>query len=241
MIRFFRSFRQKFVNENSAGKYLKYAIGEVLLVVIGILIALQVNENNRESHQREETLTVYASIADELTADMDLLDIYLPEFQWKNRILTHIVKQGATAEEWSQNDSLFNSFNSFPDFGISQARFQVLKNMLPYDEPTRLLNNRIADFYQKYNVILDVRTMEANLSYNRNIAYWEENEEWFAAAIADRNLEPLAVNATSDPIFRNKLTWYRIVLRRLEGGLREYRNEAGELKKTIEQHLKTNS
>jgi hypothetical protein len=151
------------------------------------------------------------------------------------------VKEGATAEEWEQNDSLYNSFNSFPDFGISQARFQVLKNMLPYDEPTRLLNNRIADFYQKYNVILDVRTMEANLSYNRNIAYWEENEEWFAAAIADRNLEPLTVNATSDPIFRNKLTWYRIVLRRLEGGLREYRNEAGELKKTIEQHLKTNS
>ncbi|MFZ6053087.1 hypothetical protein [Halocola ammonii] len=229
------------VQENKAGKYLKYAIGEVLLVVIGILIALQVNENNRESHQREEMFTVYASIADELTADMDLLDIYLPEFQWKNEILTRIVKHGVPAKEWSQNDSLFNSFSSFPDFGISQARFQVLKNILPYDDPTRLINNQIADFYQKFNVMVEVRTIEANLSYNRNIAYWEENAEWFAAAIADRNLKPLAANATNDPIFRNKLSWYRIVLLRLEEGLREYRNEAGKLKKTIELHLKTNS
>lgn len=241
MIKFFRHIRQRLLKENRFSRYFLYALGEILLVVIGILIALQVNENNRERHQREEMLTVYASIADELTADMHLLNIYLPEFQWKIRILTRIVKKGATAEEWSQNDSLFNSFNSFPDFGVSQARFQVLKNMLPYDEPTRLLNNQIADFYQKFNVMLDVRTMEANLSYNRNIAYWEENKEWFAAAIADRNLEPLALDATSNPIFRNKLTWFRITMLRLEGGLRAYRKEAEELKNTIEQHLKTNS
>jgi hypothetical protein len=227
--------------ENRITKYLLYAVGEILLVVVGILIALQVNEYNRERHQREEMSTIYASIADELTSDINLLDTYLPEFHWKNRILTRIVKDGTTAEEWAQNDSLFNSFNSFPDFGISQARFQVLKSMLPYDEPTRVLNNRIADFYQKFNIMIDVRTVEANLSYNRNISYWEENEAWFAAAIADWNLEPLALHATTNTIFRNKLTWYRIVFRRLEAGLREYREEAETLKKAIDQHINSNS
>jgi hypothetical protein len=240
-MKIFHRIRQNLLAQGRITRYITYAIGEILLVVIGILIALQVNEQNRERHQREEMSTIYASVADELTADINLLATYLPEFHWKSRILTRIVKEGATAEEWEQNDSLYNSFNSFPDFGISQARFQVLKGMLPYDESTRILNNRIADFYQKFNVILDVRTMEANLSYNRNIAYWEENEEWFAAAAADRNLEPLALHATTDPVFRNKLTWYRIVFRRLEVGLREYRNEAEELKEAIAQHINTNS
>ena len=46
MIRFFRSIRQQLMNENKPAKYLKYAVGEVLLVMIGILLALQVNNWN---------------------------------------------------------------------------------------------------------------------------------------------------------------------------------------------------
>ncbi len=43
MIKFFRHIRRSLIQENNMGKYFKYAIGEVLLVVIGILIALQIN------------------------------------------------------------------------------------------------------------------------------------------------------------------------------------------------------
>ena len=46
MIKFFRKIRQKTLTENKFGKYLTYAIGEIILVVIGILIALQINNWN---------------------------------------------------------------------------------------------------------------------------------------------------------------------------------------------------
>ncbi len=46
MINFFRKIRQNLVMENKTAKYLKYAIGEIVLVVIGILIALQINNWN---------------------------------------------------------------------------------------------------------------------------------------------------------------------------------------------------
>ena len=46
MIKFFRRIRQSLLSENKFSKYLFYAIGEIVLVVIGILIALQVNNNN---------------------------------------------------------------------------------------------------------------------------------------------------------------------------------------------------
>ena len=43
MIKFFRNIRQQLLGEGKTGKYLKYALGEILLVMIGILLALQVN------------------------------------------------------------------------------------------------------------------------------------------------------------------------------------------------------
>ena len=46
MIKFFRNIRKSLLNEGKTSKYLKYAIGEIVLVVIGILIALQINNWN---------------------------------------------------------------------------------------------------------------------------------------------------------------------------------------------------
>jgi len=48
MIKFFRKIRYNLMEQNKTGKYLKYALGEILLVMIGILLALQVNNWNEE-------------------------------------------------------------------------------------------------------------------------------------------------------------------------------------------------
>ena len=59
MIKFFRKIRQKLLSENKLSKYLIYAIGEIILVVIGILIALQVNnlnENNKLNKRENDLL-----------------------------------------------------------------------------------------------------------------------------------------------------------------------------------------
>ena len=56
MIKFFRKIRKKLLTENKFSKYLIYAIGEIILVVIGILIALQINNWNENSKLKiEET------------------------------------------------------------------------------------------------------------------------------------------------------------------------------------------
>ena len=58
MLKFFRKIRQNLLMENKTGKYLKYAIGEIVLVVVGILIALQINNwnQNRLNTQTEAEL-----------------------------------------------------------------------------------------------------------------------------------------------------------------------------------------
>ncbi len=58
MIKFFRHIRQSLIMKNQTGKYFKYAIGEIVLVVVGILIALQINNwnQNRLNAQTEAEL-----------------------------------------------------------------------------------------------------------------------------------------------------------------------------------------
>ena len=52
MIKFFRRIRRNLLSEGKTGKYFKYAIGEIVLVVIGILIALQINNWNINVQER---------------------------------------------------------------------------------------------------------------------------------------------------------------------------------------------
>ena len=70
MIKFFRKIRQKMLTENKFSKYLLYAIGEIILVVIGILIALQINNQN-EKRKSNELLNLYhENILFELEQDL---------------------------------------------------------------------------------------------------------------------------------------------------------------------------
>jgi len=69
MIKLFRKFRQKLLSENKLSKYLIYAIGEIILVVIGILIALQINNWNENRKLTETKRNYYEQILIDLKDD----------------------------------------------------------------------------------------------------------------------------------------------------------------------------
>ncbi|MGB5263940.1 MAG: DUF6090 family protein, partial [Lutimonas sp.] len=74
MINFFRKTRKKLANENRFVKYWRYAIGEIVLVVIGILIALQINNWNEDKKARATELYVLQEIFNNLNEDAVILD-----------------------------------------------------------------------------------------------------------------------------------------------------------------------
>tara|TARA_R110002049_G_C8957848_1_gene546408 strand:+ start:17 stop:790 length:774 start_codon:yes stop_codon:yes gene_type:complete len=73
MIKFFRKIRQKMLSENKFSKYLIYAIGEIVLVVIGILIALSINNWNDNKKNVKAELNYYNRILDDLEMDKQLI------------------------------------------------------------------------------------------------------------------------------------------------------------------------
>jgi len=75
MFRFFRRMRKKLIRENNSSSYLLYAAGEIILVVIGIIIALQINILN-ETRKEYNQITNYAeALTVELERDIEMLKI----------------------------------------------------------------------------------------------------------------------------------------------------------------------
>ena len=75
MIKFFRNTRRRLLRENRFTRYLLYATGEIILVVIGILIALQVNNWNQNKREEELAGQYLKNIQDDLQQDLYSLDL----------------------------------------------------------------------------------------------------------------------------------------------------------------------
>jgi hypothetical protein len=77
MIKFFSKIRQKTLTDNKFSKYLIYAIGEIILVVIGILIALAINNNNGERKTRIKELNYLSGIESDLNLNLIELKTFI--------------------------------------------------------------------------------------------------------------------------------------------------------------------
>ena len=94
MIKFFRHIRQKLLTENKFSKYLLYAVGEILLVVIGILIALQINNWNERRKEKVVENNFYTDILLDLEKDEKKLVYYqnyaVKRIEYLDTLLTYV-------------------------------------------------------------------------------------------------------------------------------------------------------
>ena len=74
MIPFFRKIRKQFADDNKPLKYMRYAVGEIVLVVIGILIAIQINLGNEARKKSNMELEIMAELKKEVVANRNSLE-----------------------------------------------------------------------------------------------------------------------------------------------------------------------
>jgi len=77
MIKFFRRIRQNLLYEGKTSKYFKYAIGEIVLVVIGILIALSINNWNQNRIEQDKEQVYLTNIKRDLQNQLKSIDLQL--------------------------------------------------------------------------------------------------------------------------------------------------------------------
>jgi hypothetical protein len=132
MIKFFRKIRKNLLTEGKTGKYLKYAIGEIILVVIGILIALSINNWNDIKKQRQKEVVYLTELKKGL--ESDLKGEFIPAIRrYKNRLDKYekLMKYYDNTETFT-NDSLTKyfriCFTSEWDFVFNTAAFENIKS-----------------------------------------------------------------------------------------------------------------
>jgi hypothetical protein len=80
MIKLFRKIRYDLIEENKTGRYFKYAIGEIILVVIGILIALQINNWNENRKLNAQKQQYYQQLLEDLKKDKTYIESTITYF-----------------------------------------------------------------------------------------------------------------------------------------------------------------
>ncbi|MFD2823404.1 hypothetical protein ACFS5M_06960 [Lacinutrix iliipiscaria] len=240
MIKFFRKIRQKLLSENKFSKYLMYAIGEIILVVIGILIALQINNFNQERIVKEqnqiiqqnlnkefsENLIELNSSIDRLNSVIEGLDMLLLLMRTQNNNITNL-----------EFDQLLNKTFWMPNWKPSSFVLVELKNS---GALSKLNNNNLKTLLFKWEREFD-QMENNNVNYKqygaeyiefitkngsvRNIdALTESTKNLQRSSIAKNNLELL-----NNPEFENRAdNFYFLSVR-----LREHFQSIGEIMKNI--------
>ena len=123
MIKFFRKIRKNLADDNRPIKYMRYAIGEIVLVVIGILIALSINnwnENRKFDSIRDSN---YLQLLEDLKTDKEYIDEIIDEFNANDSIYGEYLKSYKTPN-LTMNDVMSNLGYDKVDFTITSLRFQ---------------------------------------------------------------------------------------------------------------------
>ncbi|TXG35198.1 DUF6090 family protein [Seonamhaeicola maritimus] len=114
MIKFFRKIRKRLLTENKFSKYLIYAIGEIILVVIGILIALQVNNWNIERKSELKVNELSNNLLQELRGLKRLMDNQLQAVEYQQNLIQYVTNNNKIQMDTVFRLSKFDSFQVDP-------------------------------------------------------------------------------------------------------------------------------
>ena len=130
MIKFFRKIRQRLLTENKFSKYLLYAIGEILLVVVGILIALQINNSNESRKIRNQEVHYLKNLKTDLILNITELDEYITVRNLRIESANKVLEYFEGKPLIDLNDIAFHTTNIYiwQKFSQQDNTFQELVN-----------------------------------------------------------------------------------------------------------------
>jgi len=173
MIKFFRHIRKTLISENKMGKYFKYAVGEILLVVIGILIALQINNWNQKRIDMNTAQVYVENIKKEIMFHVEQMQSeYINRYERKISALE--MARSYFEKPFIIEDSIefINeiSYGAIFNFGIEHSNIGVYESLISSGNIGLIeteLRNEILDYYDYYDHASTVS--QANASNYQNI------------------------------------------------------------------------
>jgi hypothetical protein len=167
MIKFFRKIRHRLLTENKFSKYLLYAIGEIILVVIGILIALQINTwNNNKIEKRKEHASLM-QLKEGLNTDRETLEYELEKAEKAQRSIKKLemMLEDPDHSYDPSMDSLFGSVYGMRNLRLNKAFYEDLKSAGIQLIKNENIRSKIVNIYENnYQLIFSIEKMEIHVN-----------------------------------------------------------------------------
>ncbi len=183
-MRFFRKLRNELLTKNKIGKYLAYAIGEIMLVVIGILIALTVNNYSNKKQKEQQTRRTAQNVLRQIELDTTEISNVFRNWVIIQEQLKEVLSQTSTDETGACDycpNLILNA--SLPNLGDDVIR------IIEADDPdVSRLGDVLQEISKKYKglyqavLIYDKITTDA---LEENLKYLRDNKNWFADLVAN--------------------------------------------------------
>ena len=168
MIKFFRKIRYNLIEKNKTGKYFKYAIGEIILVVIGILIALQINNWNENLKLSNQEIIYLDNLKNDINTQIQMLDVYI---DFENIIIDQsddILKHYELNDGFKNMDSIFPKLHDLTTrWTFSNANMTLLQ-LLNSNQINIIQNRQLREELVAYNQQIDLFAKNTNIN-NTNL------------------------------------------------------------------------
>jgi len=170
MIKFFRKIRQRLVSESKFSKYLLYAIGEIILVMIGILLALQVNNWNEKRKASKKEVASLISLRSEMKSSLDELRADHDGHKMLYRSTLDVHHYISTKQE--ETDSMYSDFYNmirFNYFFPKTSTYQTLKSgnldLITSDSLRTLITDVYESGYERLRIKAETRRNAGRLLF----------------------------------------------------------------------------
>lgn len=241
MFRFFRNIRISLLKEGKTARYLKYALGEILLVMIGILLALQVNNWNDRRKQRENLKKIYAIVKSDLELDCKTIDGVFDKMAPREVYFLKVLDGTMTIKDYQDCNSCKFIITGYPDIAIRTRGINLLKNIgytsIENKDP---LFHELSEFYQEYLTEIDVDHKSLHSSFNESLNNWVNNYDWYSDFAMGKANQAHLDYMLNNPDYKNRVAdfywvYYKIYLPHLK----LYKENAQQFIKRIEANNKT--
>lgn len=239
MIKFFSRIRRRLLRENRFTRYVVYAIGEIILVVIGILIALGINSSYQEYKEDKNIQAILRQLQKEMVTDIKdakrINDLYI-----KNMGLAKdVLNDSLTIEELVEDPNRGFFFSHYVSFSYKTGSYnRIMQNIEVMPERYKILlpfldsifaetKNTIDDYNHqiKEEVMGTLTDVFQTDSTEYRTALWKDPQKNASELLGD------------DPFFKNRVLLYNLKLRNLAAVGNEYRYQAISLYKRIDSLL----
>lgn len=248
MLKFFRKIRQKMLTENKFSKYLLYAIGEIILVVIGILIALQVNNwnENRKSKLSQNKLLV--KLISDLDYDISHFNEIDSNYQIDLKEIEFVIEETLSLKNLKLDSTkkMVPGRGSTLYFKVSKSTYQEMMNTgILYQVNNENLKNEIFAYYELADFLLEKENRD-NQNYN-NWVLGIKNDDPKKIVMRLReqtNLDYIDWSWLQNPNssmykeIETQIIWFKAAIESNQGVLGRLRIEARKLKNEIQTYLK---